>query len=192
MALMDGVVANVTRDLLVDSALLSEPATISAIYSHYFARVYTYVHYRVADAATADDLTAQIFERMVSRIATYNSLRGPFAVWLWAIARNSVTDHLRANQRHRWLTLDGVREWLSPTPLPEDTVIQAELHNALLHAVSGLADRERDLIALKFVGHFTNRRIAALTGLSESNVAVILHRTLKRLRVELAPEVNDE
>ncbi len=189
---MDGVVVNVTRDLLIDPALLTEPATISAIYTHYFARVYTYVRYRVPDAATADDLTAQIFERMVSHIATYNPQRGPFAVWLWAIARNSVTDHRRANQRHRWLALDGVREWLSSTPLPEDTVIRAELHDALFHAVSGLADRERDLIALKFVGHFTNRRIAAMTGLSESNVAVILHRTLKRLRVELAPEETDD
>ena len=190
--MMDGIVASLTHDLSIDPALLTQPATISAIYNHYFARIYTYVRYRVPDAATADDLTAQIFERMVSRVATYNPQRGAFVVWLWAIARNSVTDHLRAGQRHRWFSLDGVRELLSPTPLPEDTVIQAELHHALLLAVGRLADRERDLIALKFVGHLTNRRIAEMTGLSESNVAVILHRTLKRLRSELAPEETNE
>ena len=37
-------------------------------------------------------------------------------------------------------------------------------------------------MALKYGGGLTNRAIAQLTGLTESNVAVILHRTLQSLR----------
>lgn len=189
---MDSILTHPPPELELTGSSLADPATIGAIYTHYFARISTYVRYRVADAAVADDLTAHIFERMVQRIATYNPQRGPFVVWLWAIARNSVNDHLRAGRRQRWLSLDAFREWLSPLPQPEDTVVAAERRDDLLRAVARLGERERDLIALKFVGHLPNRRIAELTGLSQSNVAVIVHRTLKRLRADLEAEDSDE
>lgn len=184
------LVANLTEDMTDESRALSEPGTIGAIYNHYFNRIYTYVRYRVPDSATADDLTAQIFERMVSRIASYDPQRGPFAVWLWAIARNMVNDWGRSQRRGRWLSLETVREWMSPAPQPEERVLHEEATNALLAAVTRLSERERDLVALKFVAHMTNRRIAEMTGLSESNVAVILHRILRKLRTELTDEVN--
>jgi hypothetical protein len=38
------------------------PAAFAAIYDHYFPRVYNYMRYRLPDADTADDVTAQIFE----------------------------------------------------------------------------------------------------------------------------------
>ena len=45
-----------------------------------------------------------------------------------------------------------------------------------------LPPRERELIALKYGGEMTNRAIVAVTGLSESNVGTILHRTIGKLR----------
>ena len=50
--------------------------------------------------------------------------------------------------------------------------------------LSQLADRERELVALKYGAGLTNRAIAGLSGLSESNVAVILHRAIHTLRDE--------
>jgi RNA polymerase sigma-70 factor (ECF subfamily) len=47
-----------------------------------------------------------------------------------------------------------------------------------------LEDRNGELVALRYGAGLTNRAIAGLTGLSESNVGVILHRTLKQLRVD--------
>lgn len=47
-----------------------------------------------------------------------------------------------------------------------------------------LADRDRELVALKYGAGLTNRAIAGLTGLSESNVGVILHRALQFVRNE--------
>lgn len=61
-----------------------------------------------------------------------------------------------------------------------------ETRAELLAAVARLSDRERDLIALKFAAGLTNRRIAELTGLSESNLGVILYRAVPRLRAEMS------
>lgn len=47
-----------------------------------------------------------------------------------------------------------------------------------------LPERDRELIALKYGGGLTNRTIATLTGLSESNVGTILHRAVQALRAD--------
>jgi RNA polymerase sigma-70 factor (ECF subfamily) len=47
-----------------------------------------------------------------------------------------------------------------------------------------LPERERELLSLKYGAGLTNRAIARLTGLSESNVGTLLHRTIAGLRTE--------
>ena len=54
----------------------------------------------------------------------------------------------------------------------------------LARLLERLPERERELIALKYGADMTNRSIARLTGLSESNVGTILHRTIQVLRAE--------
>ena len=45
-------------------------------------------------------------------------------------------------------------------------------------------DRERELLAMKYGSEFSNRDIARMTGLSESNVGTILHRAVQVLRAD--------
>ena len=64
------------------------------------------------------------------------------------------------------------------------------LHERLGRLLARLAPRERELIALKYGAEMTNRAIARLTGLRESNVGTILHRTIQVLRAAW-PEEGD-
>lgn len=162
-----------------------EPAAFAAIYDHYFPRIYAYVRYRVRDAGLTEDITAQIFERVLANLSKYDAEQAPFAVWLFTIARHRVSDHHRAQQRRQLLPLDLVRSRASADPAPEEIVVRDETREALLVAVSRLSERERDILALKFGAELTNRRIAALTGLTESNVGVILYRAVRRLRADI-------
>lgn len=182
---MNGTVAVLPNELALVTRATIEPAAFAAIYDHYFPRVYNYVRYRVRDAETADDVTAQVFERALVNIDSYRPERAQFAAWLFAIARNGVNDHLRAQKRRRWLSLEALCDRASAEPRPEEVAIHNETRAELLAAVARLSDRERDLIALKFAARLTNRRIADLTGLGESNVGVILYRAVRRLRAEL-------
>ncbi len=157
-----------------------------------YPAIFRYFRLRGADADTANDLASAAFERALANLKRYDSRRGNFAAWIFAIARN-----LAANQ------------WASPAsrtaalqddlpaagPPPELGLIQAQDRQELLQALAALEDREREILALKFASRFTNRQIAALSGLSESNVGVILFRALQRLRAHLsrqAEEVLDE
>jgi RNA polymerase sigma-70 factor (ECF subfamily) len=68
--------------------------------------------------------------------------------------------------------------------LTEDTFQQNADFAQLSVLLARLADRERELVALKYGAGLTNRAIAHLSGLTESNVGVILHRTIQILRSE--------
>ena len=61
-----------------------------------------------------------------------------------------------------------------------------ESKRELLEALGGLSERERDVLGLKFGALMGNRRIAEMTGLSDSNVRVIIYRAVGKLRDRLA------
>jgi RNA polymerase sigma-70 factor (ECF subfamily) len=173
------------NELTLVTQASANAAAFAALYDHYFSRVYNYVRYRLQDADTADDITAQVFERALSSLGSYRPEKAPFSAWLFAIARNAINDYLRLQKRRRWLSLELLGNWSSSEPQPGDIVSDHELQDELLAAVARLGSRERDLIGLKFAGGLTNRRIAELTGLSENNVGIILYRAMQRLRTAL-------
>jgi len=159
----------------------------AALYDQYYGRVYNYIRYRCDDPALAEDLTAQVFERLLVHLGKYSPERGPFEPWLFAIVRNVVADHFRAQRRLAWMSWDLFERQPSADTAPEDRVIERQAHAALSEALKQLNERERDLIGLKFAGGLNNREIAQLTGLSESNVGVSLYRAINRLRAALSP-----
>ncbi|HEX3011739.1 MAG TPA: sigma-70 family RNA polymerase sigma factor, partial [Syntrophomonadaceae bacterium] len=82
-------------------------------------------------------------------------------------------------------SLEIAAEPIDSKPGPDDIVIFTEIQQQLLKAVSSLNQRERDIIALKFWVGLSNRNIAKLIGINESNTGVILFRTMRRLRLIL-------
>ncbi len=185
---MDGTAWALPHEQALVARAQAEPTAFAAVYDHYYPRVYTYARYRVSEASVAEDLTAQIFERVLVRIGDYDPNLAPFAAWLFTIARNTVNDYLRGVQRHPIGPLETQDHLVSPEPLPEEIAVRRETNAELLTALGVLSDREREVLALKFAGGLTNRRIAAIVRLSEKNVSVILYRAVKRLRHRLRPE----
>lgn len=170
---------------------IEHPDVFAALYDRYAGRVYGYLRYLGTDSETAKDLTAHTFESALACLDTYRPRRGTFGVWLFTIARNAFTDHLRRHRRHPWLPLDTLYRSPASGPGPEERLLQCEAEAELRAALAKLAERDRDLLGLKFAARLTNRQIAAMTGLSESNVSVILYRAVCRLRRELAQEEHE-
>jgi RNA polymerase sigma-70 factor (ECF subfamily) len=158
------------------------------IYDRYFDRIHNYARCRVGDAAAADDVASRVFERALDRLGSYDPAQGPIDAWLFAIARNAVHDHFRARRWLSWLPLDLFDDRSGNDPKADERLLEDESSRELLGALETLDDRARELLALKFEARMTNRAIAAQTSLSESNVAVILFRSLKRLQAALKAE----
>jgi RNA polymerase sigma-70 factor, ECF subfamily len=170
----------------------SEPAEFATLFDHYFPRIYRYMLYRIPDAPTADDLTAQTFETAMTRLIQYDAARGSFAAWLFTIARNTANKHLRGQRVRRWVSLDALWYRASPDAGLDEIAVTSDKLARVLGQVAKLPDRDRDVLALKFGAGLTNRRIGELLRLTESHIGVILHRTLHHLRDELRGEGYDK
>jgi RNA polymerase sigma factor (sigma-70 family) len=157
----------------------------ASYYDRHFAPVYNYIRARVVDADLADDLTSQTFEKALRAFGTFDPARGAFAPWILTIAHNTVVNHWRDA---RETPLDAILEPPSPALSPERSVEQNEEKAALFRALLSLDDRSREIVALKFFARLTNREIAEVTSLTESNVGVILYRALHSLEQTLGKE----
>lgn len=158
-----------------------------AIYETQLPKVYNFFRYRLGidDDATAQDLTASTFEKAWRARKQYQHNLAAFSTWLFTIARNTAADYFRQHQNPAAQTvpLDDAlaQQWAAEESV--DDIVQRRLEwRELNRLLSGLADRERELIALRYGAGLTNRAIASLLKLSEGNVAQILHRVLEKLR----------
>jgi RNA polymerase sigma-70 factor (ECF subfamily) len=150
-----------------------------ALYAAHLPRIYNYFRYRVGNGAEAEDLTSVTFEKAWRHRGRFRRDLGGFTTWLYAIARNVAVDHWRARRESAPLDEAG---HVAAGDTPEDAAVRRSDAERLGRLLALLPERERELLALKYGAEMTNRAIAKLTGLSESNVGTILHRTVRQLR----------
>lgn len=160
----------------------------TSIFENYYKRIFNYISYRVNCRYTAEDLTSQVFEKVMIKLDSYSHQKSPLEVWMFAIARNVVNDYYRVQKRGKWFSLDAIKELVSSKKDPEVQYIVGESNDKLLQALNTLNARERHIVALKFGANLTNVQIAVLLDLSESNVGVILYRTMKKLKIQIENE----
>jgi RNA polymerase sigma-70 factor (ECF subfamily) len=162
---------------------------LTYIFETYYKRIYNYIYYRVNSNEEAEDLTSQVFGKVMLKIDTYSKSKSPFEVWMFAIARNVVNDYFRSLKKHRLFSIDKIKELMSRENNPEDIVLIAETNDKLSKALKVLNSKERNIVALKFGGNLKNKEIAEILDFTESNVGVILYRVMKKLKVEMEREV---
>lgn len=171
-----------TEESLADA--VADADTFEKVYDFYFPRIYNYIRFRVGDPHLTDDLTSQVFENALKKLDNYNSQKGKFAAWLFAIAHNTVVDHFRKKENNL-STYKDIDKLIDTTFDVEKACIAKEFRAELFQALNSLNERERNIIGLKFWSGLTNRKIASLMGLSENNIGIIIYRSIIRLRVAL-------
>jgi RNA polymerase sigma-70 factor (ECF subfamily) len=156
----------------------------TTVYEAELPRVLNFFRYRVGDLATAEDLTAHTFEKAWTKRERYDD-RGKFAAWLMTIARNVATDHYR--RRRPALPIEAALTHKDSSDPAKEFELK-EQRFRLTAMLSRLPERHQELIALKYGAELTNREIARLLDLTESNVGTILHRLILQLRSEWEAE----
>src|SRR3972149_4988782 len=154
----------------------------AALYEEFLPKVFRFIRYRIEDNGTAEDLTSVVFEKALTRFQTYRSDKAGFSTWIFTIARNTVIDHLRVSHKDRVTVLNEEFDPPSARPSPEEDAIRSEERRRLNAMVMQLPEPVQRIISLKFGAEMTNRQIATLLGVSESNVANTLFRAVRKLR----------
>ena len=149
-------------------------------------RVYAFASYRLGDGPDAEDVTSDVFERALRYRSTYDRSKGEPVAWLLGIARRCTSAALAARADNP-ATIDDSSEIGIPG-FEDDSVRRLSLATALAQ----LADRDQELIALRFGADLTAAQIAQILDSKTNTVEVALHRALARLRSILESETERE
>lgn len=168
-----------TLDSLIQQARQGNAAAVSALYREFSPAIYRYVAYRVPTEADAEDLTAEVFLKMVEALPAYQPTGAPFEAWLYRIAAARVADfHRRVNRREVTALSDTLAD---DAPAPEEQLQQLGEHATLRDALAQLSDEHQLILLLRFVENKSHREVAQVLGKSESAVKTAQYRALTRL-----------
>lgn len=168
-------------------AAKTDSDSFAQLYDYYFPKVYAFVASKIRHQENAEDLVSDIFFKMLKALPNFEWRDLPFGAWVFRIARNRINDHLRELYTKQNVDLENVKESCleKETDSPQHKAKQSELHTKVAEFIQKLPTREADVIKLKFFSELSNKEIAQALDISESNVGVIIFRTLKLLKPDL-------
>ena len=160
---------------LIQQAKEGDRTAFAEIYDRHQPAIYRYIFYRVGDAA-AEDLTSEVFVRLVDSIEHFTYQGRPLLAWLYTIAHNLVTDHHRSTGRTTMVPLD--EQLVDEATDPEDAAGHTLAQQRLAAALDQLTEDQRQVLLLKFFEGLDNKTAAQLSGKSYDAVKALQHRGL--------------
>jgi len=168
------------EDILVRARRL-EPAALAEIHDRYFVEIYRYVRYRLGEEQLCEDITGEVFLRMLDAL---HKKRGPetnFRGWLYGTASNLVNDHLRARYAQRLEALEN-HDQASDGRHPEHSYEVAWQQEQVRQGLQELTPEQQHVLALRFAEDRSLEQTAKIVGKSITAVKALQFRALASLR----------
>jgi RNA polymerase sigma-70 factor (ECF subfamily) len=179
----------VPDESLLERARDFDQGALAEIYDRYADKIYQYIFHRVGSRPVAEDLTADVFVRMLEAIERDRFAKTSLRAWLYRVAHNIVVDHYRAQPDEQLLLLDERLGVVSGDPRPP---IEARLAQAGLRtALSRLTEKQHQVIVLRFGEGMTAGEVAEVLGTTEGAVRALQHRAVAELRRTLEEATHD-
>jgi RNA polymerase sigma-70 factor (ECF subfamily) len=170
---------------LVDRAQQGQREALEELYLIHFDRIYSYLHMSVGNRHDAEDLTTQVFLKMLESIGRFQWRSAPFSAWLFRIAHNLAMDHFRATKR--WQPEENVPEPEPPNEsAAEEEAFESIGRQSMLELIENLSHEQQQVLTLKFVFNFSNAEAATILDKTEGAIKSLQHRALASLQRELA------
>ena len=160
------------------------PAQAAALFEAYQGRLRSYVAFRVREPADVDDLTADVFRRVVAGPIPVDE--GAWPAWLFRVAHNLVVDHYRRRRFPDPLGMLMDRPDDAPG-LPEQAIRSEELRSTDA-ALRTLPGRQRAAIYLRYYEGLDYAEVAEILGVPAATARSLVHRGLKRVSRDLGAQ----
>jgi RNA polymerase sigma-70 factor (ECF subfamily) len=150
---------------------------VAELYARYSRGIYGYIRSIVGDAHEAEDITQQVFLKLMTAGTASNPAPTHFSAWLLRVARNAALDSLRRTSRT--LVLDP-QTWAPAGVAPDE-----ETRRSLEEALALLSRGQRDVLLLRDLLGLTPHEAAELLGKSDGAVHMLHHRARRAVQAEL-------
>ena len=160
----------------------SDNTAFVQLYRRHYDAIFRYCAHRLFDRNIAEDVTSEVFLKMVENFHSFRGTEGQFGCWLYRIATNAVNQHLRRLNHHKNL-LRVVREHVGSGTI--DCEESPEKLALLKEAMLALKPRYQTIITLRFFENMKLIEIAGVLGSSPGTVRSQLSRALAKLRTKI-------
>ncbi|MFZ1397204.1 MAG: sigma-70 family RNA polymerase sigma factor [Candidatus Promineifilaceae bacterium] len=164
---------------LLHRARSLDQEALAEVHNRYYDAIYRYIAFRVNDAPTAEDLTSEVFLRLLNALrdksAPQNTLRG----WLYGVASHVLKEHYRSKKRDKFTLLhDEIPAGEHSLDHQVETIMQNESLQAVM---SGLTDDQQNVLALRFGFGLPIQEVADTMGKSEGSVKMLQARAISAI-----------
>ena len=169
------------EELLSKAKDFGGPA-LSELYDRYETKIFTYIYRRTGEQALAEDLTAQLFLKMLEAIRKGNAWQTSFSGWLYRIAHNIVIDYYRRRERQSHVSID---EAPTLTATEHNPVQTAEMNmdvEQLQSAIQRLTDEQGQVVSLRFLDGYSIAEVAEMLDKTEGAIKALQYRAVASLR----------
>ncbi len=181
-------VTDLSEKALLESAAGFNEKALSELYDRYEARIYSYIYRRTGNETLAEDLTAQVFLKMLEAIRSDKAWHSSFSGWLYRIAHNAVIDYYRLRDRQPQVSLEDT---LTTTTSDHNPVVMAEVSldaERLRAAIGRLTEEQAEVITLRFLEGYNISEVAEMLDKTEGSIKALQYRAVTTLRQLLQHE----
>ncbi len=173
------LMTTITPDL-IERAREGDSVAIAVFYEQYRDPIYRFLYYRLGDPQVAEDLTSEVFLRMINSLSDYHPQNVSFQAWLYQIARNLSIDHYRkaSIRNHTFLEENLVTGDNSAGGPVERKLTSITLRQALTQ----INEDQRDVLVMRFVAGMPIADVAQSLRRSENAIKALQRRGLIALR----------
>jgi RNA polymerase sigma-70 factor (ECF subfamily) len=178
-------VFGLTEASIVKKAQKGDSSAVGWLFDNHHEAIFRFIWLRVRDHALAEDLTGEVFMRMVAELPRYQNRDLPFRAWLYRIAHNLVIDNYRTDKSHMSLPLEQVILHANPATHPDVMTDQALTIERVQQALDNLDPAQREVVELRFLAGLSLKDAAATLNKTVAAVKSLQHRGLSTLRILL-------
>ena len=169
---------------LLQSAQRGDKKAIAELYDLHYRAVYNYIFYRVSDQQSAEDLSAEVFVRMIRHLPGFLDQGKPFISWLYGLAKKVIQDYYR--NRNKLISAKNITG--DPSNGRSHTHRDQPALGCFQQALQHLSDTHKEIIIHRFVEGRSVGDIADLINQSERAVRTLQLNALKSLEEALVRE----
>ncbi len=176
------LITDYTEEQLLEAAVQYDETALGELYDRYEAKIYTYIVRRTGEPAVAEDLTAQVFLKMLEAIRNRKTWHSSFSGWLYRIAHNLVIDSYRQRRYQVQISLDDAPTLVAADQNPVQATEMKLDAERLRAAIGRLTDEQAEVVSLRFLEGYSIIEVAAMLNKTEGSVKALQYRAVATLR----------
>jgi RNA polymerase sigma factor (sigma-70 family) len=139
-----------------------------------------YAQRLIKDLDLARDVVQETFLTLCRQ--ENRTLESRLKEWLYLTCRNRALDLMRKEKRMQPLSKEQTQLSIASGPRPDEIATRSDQSEQASQIIAALPSRQQEIIRLKFQSGLSYNEISRIMDLSISNVGVILHGAIKKIR----------